>query len=396
MHSNKGGKPVASPNFILVLIAISAISPLAINIYLPSMLSMARELDVDFATIQLTLSLYYVALAVGQLIAGPLSDAVGRRPVLLTGLLAFLAGSVLCALATSIEALLLGRVLQAVGGCAGLTMSRAIVRDLFQNDRVAAVIGYVTMGMSVAPMVSPAIGGALGEHYGWRASFVFLAALGGLTLFASFYRLAESHRRDPLQATRSFWADNITLLQMRLFWAYTLTTGLISSVFFAFVAGAPYLMTELMGRSPTEYGLYFALVALGYILGNFLTGRLAGHVALHRLIGAGVGTVLLGVAMMGAAFTAGFMHPIALFGPAFLVCLGNGLVVPSGIAGALSVKPEMAGTASGLAGSIQMAFGAGVSFIVSYALDASVWPLIFIMFACAILSVGGLTLVLRK
>src|SRR5215213_3056608 len=160
-------QPIVKPGFIALLIAVSAVSPLGINMYLPSMPSMARSLGVDFTTIQLTLSLYLGAMALGQLIIGPLSDRLGRRPVLLIGLLTFVAGSVICLSAQSIGVLIFGRIVQALGGCAGITLSRAIVRDLYDRDHVASMLGYVTMGMAVAPMVAPTIGGVLETLYGW-------------------------------------------------------------------------------------------------------------------------------------------------------------------------------------------------------------------------------------
>src|SRR5690606_11417779 len=155
--------------FILLLVAVAAVSPLGINIYLPSMPGMAADFGVDFAAIQLTLSLYLLTVAIGQLFIGPLSDRYGRRPVLLAGLAAFVLGSLLCLIAADIGLLLAGRVLQAVGGCAGITLSRAVVRDLYGREQAASMIGYVTMGMAVAPMLAPSIGGALDGVYGWQA-----------------------------------------------------------------------------------------------------------------------------------------------------------------------------------------------------------------------------------
>ncbi len=154
-------QPSAKASFIALLIAVSAVSPLGINMYLPSMPGMARTFDVEFATIQLTLSLYLAAMACGQLIIGSLSDRFGRRPMLLIGLLVFVLGSLVCLIAQNVGILIFGRVVQAIGGCAGITLSRAIVQDLYRRNQVASMIGYVTMGMAVAPMIAPTIGGVL-------------------------------------------------------------------------------------------------------------------------------------------------------------------------------------------------------------------------------------------
>jgi DHA1 family bicyclomycin/chloramphenicol resistance-like MFS transporter len=385
-------QPIAKPSFIALLIAIAAVSPLGINVYLPSMPAMARALGVDFATIQLTLSLYLAAMALGQLIIGPLSDRFGRRPVLLIGLSVFIIGSFICFVAQNVGVLIFGRVVQAVGGTSGITLSRAIVRDLYGRNQVASMIGYVTMGMAVAPMIAPTIGGVLATLFGWRACFAFLMAFGSLALLFAFWRLSETNRhRESAETARQLVQGYASLFRSRLFWGYTLTTSFISAVFFAFVAGAPYVMIELMGRSPAEYGMYFAIVPSGYILGNFLSGRFAGRMGPNRMILAGTFMVLISIAVMAAAFGTGFVHPAALFGPTFLVGAGNGLVLPSGTAGAISVKPDLAGAAAGLAGSCQIGFGALVAPLIGAALDTTAWPLITVMAIsslCAIASFG--------
>jgi len=387
-------QPIAKPSFIALLIGIAAVSPLGINMYLPSMPGMARAFDVDFTTIQLTLSLYLAAMALGQLIIGSLSDRFGRRPVLLIGLAVFVIGSFICLSAQNVSILIAGRVVQAVGGCAGITLSRAIVRDLYGRNQVASMIGYVTMGMAVAPMMAPTIGGVLDTLYGWRASFAFLMAFGSIALLAAFRSLAETNRnRSTAGSPRQLWPSYAVLFRSRLFWGYTLAAGFISAVFFAFLAGAPYVMIELMGRSPAEYGFYFAIVPSGYILGNFATGRFASRVGPNRMILIGTVMALTSVAAMAAVFAAGAVHPVALFGPMFFIGAGNGLVLPSGIAGAVSVKPEVAGAAAGLSGSIQIGFGALVAPLIGATLDTTVWPLIAIMAVCALLALASFGLV---
>src|SRR5918995_517364 len=185
--------PNAKPSFIALLIGVAAVSPLGINMYLPSMPGMARAFGVDYTTIQLTLSLYLAAMAVGQFIRGSLSQRFGRRPVLLIGLLVFVLGSFICLSAQNVGVLIVGRVVQAVGGCAGITLSRAIVRDLYGRNQVASMIAYVTMGMAVAPMIAPTIGGLLETFFGWRASFAFLVGFGGLALLFAYWRLRETN-----------------------------------------------------------------------------------------------------------------------------------------------------------------------------------------------------------
>ena len=387
-------QPIFRPSFIVLLVAVSAVSPLGINMYLPSMPGMARAFSVDFTTIQMTLSLYLAAMALGQLIIGPLSDRFGRRPVLLIGLTAFVAGSLICFLAQNVSFLIFGRVVQAMGGSAGITLSRAIVRDLFGRNQVASMIGYVTMGMAVAPMIAPTIGGVLDTYFGWRASFAFLIVFGGSALLFAVWQLYETnHNRGSADSARELLRRYGSLFRSRLFWGYTLATSLVSAVFFAFLAGAPYVTIELMGRSPAEYGFYFAIVPSGYILGNFITGRFAVRVGSNRMILAGTIVVMASVAAMAAVFATGTMHPSALFGPMFFIGAGNGLVLPSGIAGAVSVKPDLAGAAAGLAGSLQIGFGALVAPFVGATLDTTVWPLITIMTVCSLFAAASLGLV---
>jgi len=394
MSRNAKAEPILKPSFIALLIAVSAVSPLGINMYLPSMPSMARAFGVDFTTIQLTLSLYLAAMAVGQLIVGPLSDRLGRRPVLLIGLLVFVLGSLLCLVAQSVDLLIFGRVVQAIGGCAGITLGRAIVRDLYGGNQVASMIGYVTMGMAVAPMIAPTIGGILETLYGWRASFVFLTIFGSLALLFAYWQLYETNNnRGSAGSFRHLASGYLCLFRSRLFWGYTLAASFVSAVFFAFVAGAPYVMIELMGRSPAEYGFYFAIVPSGYILGNLASGRLAGRAGPNRMILIGTCMTLASVAVMVMAFSQNTMHPAALFGPMFFIGVGNGLVLPSGIAGAVSVRPEAAGAAAGLSGSLQIGFGALVAPIVGAVLGATVWPLIAIMGTCSLLAIASFGLI---
>ncbi len=355
---------------------------------------MARALGVDFTTVQLTLSLYLGAMAFGQLIIGPLSDRFGRRPVLLIGLLTFVAGSVLRLLAQSIGVLIVGRIVQAIGGCAGITLSHAIVRDLYGRNQVASMIAYVTMGMAVAPMIAPTIGSLLETFFGWRASFGFLIGFSGLALVSAYRRLSESnHDRASGETARELLEGYGSLFRSRSFWGYILVTSFVSAMFFAFLAGAPYVMIELLGRSPAEYGFYFAMVPCGYMLGNFATGRFARTMGPNRMILAGTVLSLASIAAMAALIAADFPVPVALFGPMLFIGLANGLVLPSGIAGAVSVRPDLAGAASGLSGSFQIGFGALVAPIVGAALSSTVWPLIVIMTICSLLAVVSFSLV---
>jgi len=371
-------------HFLLMLVAVAAVSPLGINLYLPSLPSMSRVLGVDFAAVQFTLSVYLAAVAAGQLVIGPISDRYGRRPVLLGGLALFVLGSVICMLAPDIGVLAAGRVVQAMGGCAGIALSRAIVRDLYDRSQAASMIGYVTMGMAVAPMVAPTIGGLLEAAYGWRAAFAFLALFGAATLAVTYLRLHETNPwKDKAPGLAELGRAYRVLVRSRAFWGYALTAAFTAAAFYSFVAGGSYVIINQMGRTPVEYGMYFAMVSLGYIMGNFCSGRYAMRVGSLRLIGLGGLLAVLAALAMAVLYGAGVVHPLTMFAPMFLLAVGNGLVLPSCIAGAVSVKPEVAGAASGLAGSIQIGFGAVVAPLIGALLQDTAWPLIAVVGVCA-------------
>jgi len=364
-----------------MLVAAAAVSPLAINLYLPSMPGMTVALGVDYAAVQFTLSVYLAAVALGQLVIGPISDRYGRRPVLLSGLVLYVLGSLVCMLAPSIGVLNTGRVIQAIGGCAGLALSRAIVRDIYTKNEAASMIGYVTMGMAVAPMIAPTIGGVLEAVYDWRASFAFLAIFGVLTLIV-VYRLQQE--TNPYRGSAGGMSRVVkgyaALFRAPVFWGYALTAGFTASAFFAFVAGAAYVVIELMDRTPLEYGLYFGLVSIGYIIGNFSSGRYAMRLGPNRMIN--IGCFIAAVAVLAMAILHGFFPtaPLALFLPMLFVGVGNGLVLPSCLAGAVSVKPEVAGAASGLAGSLQIGCGATIAPVVGALVQSygSAWPMLIV------------------
>ena len=397
--SSAGEGPVArapgmSRRFLMMLIIVAAVSPLGINLYLPSLPGMAAALQVDYAAVQFTLSVYLAAVALGQLIIGPVSDHYGRRPVLLGGLILFVIGSLICMLAPNIGVLNLGRVVQALGGCAGIALSRAIVRDLYDRTQAASMIAYVTMGMAVAPMVAPAVGGVLESFYGWRSAFAFLMAFGLVTLVVVHFLLHETRPiREP--GSQQLLSGYAQLLRMPVFWGFTLTAGFTSASFFAFAAGGAYIMIELMGRTPVEYGLYFGVMPTGYILGNFCSAKLASKVGSLRLTRLGTLLGLLAILIMAVLYAIDDMQPAFLFLPMTLMGMGNGLVLPNCIAGAVSVKPEIAGAASGLAGSLQIGFGAIVAPIVGAVVEVSAWPMLVVIAVCCLLAQLTLRLVTK-
>ncbi|PWC40695.1 multidrug effflux MFS transporter [Azospirillum sp. TSO22-1] len=345
-----------------LLVAATATGPLALNIFVPSMPGMERVFDASHATVQLTLSLYLIGVALGQLLYGPLSDRWGRRPVLLAGLGLYVAASLACALAPSIGLLVLGRAAQAVGGCAGMVIARAIVRDAWSREEATRVLALVIAGMAIAPMVAPALGGFLDEWFGWRAGFLLLVGFGGLVWAAALRGLPETHRDlTPLPGPTALWQAYRALLGRRLFLGYSLVVGWMTGGFFVFLAGAAHAMSVTLHRPPSEYGLYFVLLSAGYMGGNMAVSRLAGRVRLEALAFAGLLLSVAGPLVIGGFLAAGHFSPASLFLPTVLLCVGNGLTIPVAMTAAVGVDLRLAGTASGLVGFVQMGIGAAAS-----------------------------------
>ncbi|MFD1694693.1 multidrug effflux MFS transporter [Roseibium aestuarii] len=380
---------------LLMLIVVSAIAPISMNMYLPSMGHLAEVFGTTSGMVQLTMSLYFVAVALAQIVIGPLSDRYGRRPVLLAGMALYCAGSLACLLVTSIEGLIAARMIQAAGGCSGLVLSRAIVRDLYDRDTTASMLGYVTMGMAIGPMCAPLIGGTLQDLVGWQGSFWLMLVLGLATLAVAALRLHETHftRSESLklgQLAGSF----VSLLREPLFVAYGVTIMCASSTYFAYLGGMPFLAAGRLAMSPQVMGLYFMTLAFGYIAGNFLSGRYARRIGPSRMVLIGASLPLVGIVAFTGFVAADLYQPLFLFAPMFFVGIGNGLCLPSAISGAVSVRPDLAGAASGLTGSLQMGLGAFSSALVAHLISTdrfadTAWPMVIVMGACVALALAG-------
>jgi len=367
---------------LFVLILVSMAQPIGMNMYLPAIADIRVDLSTSAAMVQLTLSLYLAATAIGQLVIGPASDIYGRRPVLLAGMATFVAGSLVCASAETIEVLIAGRVVQAIGGCAGISLARAMVRDIYGAEASASMIGYVTMGMAVAPLITPVLGGLVHEAAGF----------GVLVFVVAYLRLGETRPRGGTSTGFTNWAREAgRLMKLRDFWIFAGSGAILSAVFFSFIAGGPVVSTEVFGLSPSMFGLYFVMITVGYISGNFLAGRLSRRLGVTRMIRLGSGVCLVAVGCVAVLFRLGASHPVALFVPTLFAGLGNGIALPNAISGAISVRPDLAGTAAGLSGAFQVGAGAVVAVIVGLLLDLegdahSVWPLVMPMLTSAVLS----------
>jgi DHA1 family bicyclomycin/chloramphenicol resistance-like MFS transporter len=372
-----------------ILIALATIGPMALNIFMPSMPRIAEEMGVPYATIQYALTLYLFSIAVSQLFIGPISDRFGRRPVMLGGLVLFLVATAICAAATNVETLIAGRMLQAAGGATGLVLGRAVVRDLYGRDKSASMIGYVTTAMMVMPLIVPSIGGLLDQYFGWRASFVFGFLFGtGVLVFAWFAMHETKHdRTDSLSLFGTFRGIGV-VSGHAAFWGYALFAAALSGMFFSFLAGAPYIIIELLGHQPVEYGLMIMVPATGYMAGNFISGRYSERVGADRMMALGAMTTVIGsIAIVGFA-AAGMFNAWGIFIPMIFISVANGLSLPNALASAISVRPELAGAGSGLSGFLQMGVGAGVAQIVGYLQTDTQWPMVSVMAASGFVAVS--------
>jgi DHA1 family bicyclomycin/chloramphenicol resistance-like MFS transporter len=368
-----------------ILIIVSMIGPLSLNILMPSMPGLAAALDASRGEVQLTLSLFLASQAVSQLFIGGLADRFGRRPVLLVSLVLFGAACVVASLAVSIGMLIAARVAQAAGATAGLALSRTIVRDLAPQDAAASMIGYVTMGMVVAPLLAPSIGGLIDDAFGWRMIFVFCLALGLAASLLALRRLPETRPASiSTQTTADMLKRSVSLTKQPRFLGYGLGGAFTTAVYLSFLGAAPYLIVETMKIPKVAYGLWFVALAGGYMLGNFCSGRLSERLGGWRMIDIGNALSIVGTGILLALALVPVMHPAAIFLPSFLMSLGNGFLLPNVIAGAVSIDPKAAGAASGAVGFMQMGLGAVMSFLAGALTTDSPLPMAAMMFSLTI------------
>ncbi|MCO4054038.1 MAG: multidrug effflux MFS transporter [Bosea sp.] len=369
--------PMIRPS-LAILVLCSAVQPFALNVLAPATPAIARSLGTDYGTIQLTLTLYLAAVALSQLVVGPLSDRIGRRPCIIGGLGLFTLGSILGYASDSLVTLLLARMLQAAGAGTAFALTRAIARDMAGKDEAASIIGYVTMAMVVAPMLAPLVGGFVEKNHGWRLIFALMALVGLIATTGAMLKLPETMRRTgaPARVLDMFRAFP-RLMRERAFLVASAILTLTSATFFSFIAGAPYAVVEHMKAGPDVYGFFFVMMAGSYMLGNFLTGRFGQRIGAARMIPLGLAISAVSVGIASALPFIMVWQPALLFVPLMLNGIGNGLTIPSATASALSVRPELAGAAAGLTGFVQLGIGAGAAYLAGAL--TPIWPPAFLM-----------------
>lgn len=390
----------ASSPPILLLVMLMVASQVAITIFLPSLPAIADDLGTSQALAQMTVSAYLGTFALAQLVVGPLSDAVGRRGPLLAGLVLFTLGSAACAFAPDITVLIAARVMQAIGGCTCIVISRAIVRDTTDGAAATRAMAYLGMALAVAPMVAPLIGGQLEARFGWQSSFLATALLGAGALAATVATLRETLPPEARKLTRPgvLALSYVRLARMARFMGYSLSTGSMGAAFQAFIAGTPVAFIVVMGVSPENFGFFILTAPAGYIIGNYISGRLAQRVSRTRMIWMGSALATTGTGATVALALAGLDSPVALLLPIFVYSWGSGFIIPNSLAGALTaVEPASAGSAAALGGFIQMGAGFLSTMLVAGLVQTSFLQLGLLMLGCTILSwLFFVTLVVRR
>jgi DHA1 family bicyclomycin/chloramphenicol resistance-like MFS transporter len=386
----------ASPPHILTLVCMAGVSALTQTIFLPSLAEMTVYFHTDYATMQLSVALYLGVNAVLQLLVGPLSDRFGRRPVLLWGFAIFVVATLGCLYATSAAVFLTFRMLQA-SVVVALALSRAVVRDMYDQERSASMIGYVTMGMSVVPMVGPALGGWLDGYFGWQGSFWLLTAAGLATMALIWADLGETAQNRGTRFRQQV-REYPELLASPRFWGYALAGAFATGTYMAFLGGAPYLGSQVFDLTTTQLGLALGVPSIGYFVGNWISGLLSTRMGVNRMILWGSMLLVTGMVLTLALFGLGLGSAFGFFALMTFLGVGNGMILPNAAAGMLSVRPRLAGAASGLGGMLQIGGGALLSAWAGHLLQpgSGPMPLLWLMIATSISTLASILIVIAR
>jgi DHA1 family bicyclomycin/chloramphenicol resistance-like MFS transporter len=374
-----------------LLAALSAIAPLTTDMYLPSLPDIARQLGASTPQVQLTISAYLIAFAVGQIFYGPVSDRHGRKPVLISALALYCAASLACALSTSIEMLIVARFFQGLGGCGGIVLARAIVRDLYAGARAGRELSLIGSVMALAPVLAPVAGGILQSGFGWRSIFFTLVIAGLIGSAIVWLLLPETLREraaDPVSPS-SMLASYRAVARNPAYLAYLGLATASYAGLFAWISGASFVLQNLYGLSPFSFGFAFAVGSFGYMTGAMIATRLVMRLGIDGMLGVGAVTLAIGGLGMVAAIALGFATAASLVLPVAVYLAGLGMVLPQAIAGAMTPFPERAGAASSLLGFVQQSVAAASGALTGWLLGENAWPLAAIVAAmgCATLAI---------
>lgn len=354
-----------------LLALMTALGPLSTDLYLPSLPGMARALGSDLQRVQLTLSAYLFAFAVGQVIYGPIADAIGRKPTIMGGLALYCVGSALCVFATTTELLIGARIIQALGAAAPIVLARAIVRDIHEGDRAAQELSRMGMIMGLVPAIAPFFGGLIDPLFGWRANFVALLVAGAALAAAVWLLLPETvpgRRPDALSFSNAFGSFGF-ILKDPVFRRNVALNSLTFAGLFSFISGSSFVLQDVYRISPLGFAVAFSIMCLGFVAGALTTQAVVRRLGLERMIRIGIICLSLGGVGMLLLMLAGANAYVAIAMPMAIYTFGVGFVLPSASASAMMPFPDRAGAASSLAGLIQGSLAAGTAALMAAFLD---------------------------
>jgi MFS transporter, DHA1 family, multidrug resistance protein len=379
-----------SRGFGLALGLIALITPLAVHLFMPVIPAVKQALELTDAMAQLTFTIALFGMAFATLFYGSLSDRYGRRPLLLSGLLLFLAGSVASVFAQTAIMLVLGRLLQAIGAGCGLPLTRAIARDAYSAQHLVKALAYLTMFGTLGPMVSPFIGGVLIDTLGWRGVFGFALLAGGAITIVAYVFMHETHppekrNRSGESVTQSY----VALFRRPRFNAFVLQSGFNTGTFMVMATASASLMTELLNRPATEFGLYFVLFPVGFFIGNLISSRVGNRVAGETMVLIGSVLAMTTVTVQALVLSYGVVTPLALFIPGTFITMAQGIALPYATVGAMAEVPRFAGTAAGVSVFMQNFFAALFAQLYGLLADGSPRPMTLITLLSGILILGA-------
>jgi DHA1 family bicyclomycin/chloramphenicol resistance-like MFS transporter len=381
---------------MLMLVLLASISALAMNSFLPSLPNMAEHFGSSTALMGLSVGVYLGTSAIFQILVGPLSDRIGRRTVSLWALIIFSVVSISCVYAPNTFVFMVFRALQAIAACT-FVVARAIVRDTTETQASGSKIAYISMGTAICPMFGPALGGLLDGWFGWEANFWFIGGLGIFILLIAYFDLGETVPENT-QGFRQQFSEYPELLLSRRFWGYCLASAFGAGAFFAYLGGGPFVGSIVYNLSPEMLGLYFGAPAIGYFFGNFLSGRFTILFGIDAMILWGLWIIFSGLSLSMVCSYVGYGTVETFFGFMIFVGLGNGLTIPNATAGMLSVRPHLAGTASGLGGAMMIAIGAALSTLAGAFLipGSNEMPLLMLMWFSSLSGVAVIIYVRQR
>lgn len=380
----------------LLLGGLTLLTPFTIHLFFPVIPAIKAGFDVPDALAQLTFSIGVFGLAFSTLAYGTLGDRYGRRPVLLTGLTLFLLGSVIASLATSFTVLLVGRLVQAVGAGAGITLARAIARDIHGAEGLVKAIAYLTLFFALGGLTSPAIGGLLVDHGGWRSVFAFTAVAGLVAIAGTYFIIPEGAARSGSTRGTSMMSGLLELIRHRRFCALVVHTGCSTSAFLTLATASAIFMKEILHRPATEFGIYFAMMPCGFVCGSLISSRIGNRAPVQRMVLIGAVIALVAVAVQSPLLLSGYLTPLVLFGPGAFMTFAQGLSLPFAQAGAMGIVPRLSATAAGIGVFVQNFMGAGVAQIYGLLADGTPVPLVQITVVMAALGLASALLARGK